>query len=251
MKRRLLYVALLLCFSATSSSLAATVWQTLAPGLEYTQLYPEMFDSSAQLHAFRIDLQHYQLRSTLENSVKLAAADVREFATQHNALVAVNGGFFTTELKPLGLRISAGKILNAERAISWWGVFLIRNNKPEIIAKKLYHWSANIDFAIQSGPRLIVNGIIPKLKAEINERTALCINRNNQVIIMATHRAPMSTTQLAELIRQPESHDGLDCYNALNLDGGSSTQLYAQINEFSLNLTNFKVVSDAVVVVPR
>jgi exopolysaccharide biosynthesis protein len=49
----------------------------------------------------------------------------------------------------------------------------------------------------------------------------------------------------------PPIEGGLGCMNALNLDGGSSTQLYAKTQDFSLSIPSFSAVTDAVVVVPK
>jgi uncharacterized protein YigE (DUF2233 family) len=81
--------------------------------------------------------------------------------------------------------------------------------------------------AIQAGPRLVVNGKVPKLKSEISQKTAIGINRKGEVILLTT-LYPFSVNELAKLMAKPESKGGLGCRYALNLDGGSSSQLYAR-----------------------
>ncbi|WP_304985700.1 phosphodiester glycosidase family protein [Coxiella-like endosymbiont] len=55
-----------------------------------------------------------------------------------------------------------------------------------------------------------------------------------KVIIAITNLNLLLTpTQLAHLVKK------LNCYNALNLDGGTSSQLFARINNFSLNVPSF------------
>ena len=72
------------------------------------------------------------------------------------------------------------------------------------------------------------------------------ISPDGRVIILVTENAPMTTTALAELFRSPP----LNCKEALNLDGGSSSQLYADIGSLQLNVHGFSNVSDAIVVKP-
>ncbi len=55
---------------------------------------------------------------------------------------------------------------------------------------------------------------------------------------------PLSTTELAQVMKAAP----LNCENALNLDGGSSSQLRAQIGSFQLDVHGFSNVSDAVIV---
>ena len=105
--------------------------------------------------------------------------------------------------------------------------------------------------AIQAGPRLIINHRIPSLKDGDAERTALGITKNNQLIIVVTEKNPMSTTRLAEIMRRSEDKDGLACQYALNLDGGHSTQLYANVNDFSLQLPGFSTIPDALIIVSK
>jgi exopolysaccharide biosynthesis protein len=54
----------------------------------------------------------------------------------------------------------------------------------------------------------------------------------------------MTTKTLAKMMRSPP----LSCTDAINLDGGSSSQLFAHINSFHLNVHGFSNVSDAIIV---
>jgi exopolysaccharide biosynthesis protein len=76
---------------------------------------------------------------------------------------------------------------------------------------------------------LIVNGkILSTLKPGLDSRTA------------------MAKTMVASQIE-----GGLGCINALNLDGGSSTQLYAKYGNFNLKVAGYSAVTDAILVLPR
>jgi uncharacterized protein YigE (DUF2233 family) len=105
---------------------------------------------------------------------------------------------------------------------------------------------------VQSGPRLLVDGQIPKqLRPGVANRSALGIRRNGQVVILATQNISLSTLELAQIMQRSEPENGLACWQALNLDGGSSTQLYAKVNDFMLSIPSFMPVADVVVVMPR
>lgn len=137
---------------------------------------------------------------------------------------------------------------NPVKDTSWWGVFIIRDTKPQIVAKTNYHFSNEIDFALQAGPRLIVDGDIPKLKESVNERSALGITRSGKVLIVVTQNAEISLQDLAEIMRKSEQDDGLNAVQALNLDGGSSSQLYAQIGDFYLNIPSISAITRCFVI---
>lgn len=247
---RAIFVVLLTLLTAACWG-QPTSWQSLSDGLEYVKLQVGAGAPSGVIHAFRIDPQFYQLKLAFLRDSDLPSATVANLAKTNHAVIATNGGFFSPDLRPLGLRINQGEQKNPLKGTTWWGVFLIKDGKAEIVSQKNYKFDKSIEFAIQSGPRLLTNGKIPTLKGGLDNRTALCITHDQKIILLATENLPISTYDLAKVLRQPSEKGGLGCFNALNLDGGSSTQLYAQINKFRLQVSGFTFVSDAVLVVPR
>ena len=225
----------------------ANPWRELAAGIEYTDLGATLFAPWAHVHVFRIDLKNNQLNLVMASDLSQPHASADEFAHHSKALITVNGGFFDHNYRPLGLRISNHNQHNQLKRISWWGVFYIKNQKPHISSHHQFKSNQHIDFALQSGPRLLIDGLIPSLKAGRAERSALGIAPDGRVILLVTDNAPMTTTALAKLMRFPP----LNCKEALNLDGGSSSQLYAHINSFNINVHGFSNVSDAIIVKPR
>lgn len=216
-------------------------WRTLEDGLEYKRIPLTDISRFSKLHVFRLDLKNYKLEVATDNNKSF----VSRLAKKHQALLAINGGFFSTEATPLGLRIQQGKQITPIRKISWWGIFYIKNNKPYIVGHKQFKKSSHIHFAVQAGPRLLINKKIPSLKDGLAERTALAIDNKNRVIIVASEHAPIDTEALAAILKD------LGAINALNLDGGSSTQLYADTKDLQLDIANFSKVTDAIIVLPR
>lgn len=222
----------------------AYIWREIAPGIEYRDLHANALIPWSHIHAFRIDLKKNKLELALAHDVALHNAPVDALAHHSQALIAINGGFFDQNYHPLGLRISHQHQQNPLKHISWWGILYIKHNIPYMTSIRHYTPDHRIDFAIQSGPRLLINGKTPLLKPGYEERTALGISKDNRLIILITNNSPMTTTALAELMRAPP----LDCINALNLDGGSSTQLTARMGLFQINVHGFSNISDAIVV---
>jgi hypothetical protein len=58
-------------------------------------------------------------------------------------------------------------------------------------------------------------------------------------------------TEFAHFLALPRSAGGLGCRNALNLDGGQSTQLHAALPGLSLEMRGGAAVPNALVVIPR
>lgn len=243
------YISLIL-LTITIITHAQTQWQKLAPGLEYTRLQSINDFSGSAIHAFRIDLNHFQLQSQTTYSSR-SLQSIQQIVLANHAVIGVNGGFFTPDFKPIGLRINDGKMQNPLHTTKWWGVFYIENSAAHIVALNNFKMNKDIHFAVQAGPRLIINNIIPPLKPKFDNRTALGITKDNKVILVATEDLPITTTELARIMKAPAVENGLECIDALNLDGGSSTQLYAKLPNFELNIPNFATVADVVLVIPK
>jgi uncharacterized protein YigE (DUF2233 family) len=242
-----LYLCYFLCLTLlilSFSSYASENWQELSPGIEYQDLAGGLLTPWSHSYVFRIDLEQNKLALLSAKSLGLKNASADQFAEHSQALLSINGGFFDHQFNPLGLRINKGIQENPIKRISWWGIFYIKNNKAFISSLNHFHEDQAIDFAIQSGPRLVIKGKIPSLKPGNADRSALGITADGKVIILVSTNAAMSTHQLARLLKKPP----LSCTNAINLDGGSSSQLYAKIGSFLLNVHNFSNVSDAIIV---
>lgn len=222
-------------------------WRNLAPGIEYRDLNANPLIPWSHIHVFRINLKNNKLDLIMANDLSLHNASVGTFAHHSNALIAINGGFFDHNFQPLGLRIGHQQQHNPLKRISWWGIFYVKNNKPYIDSVREYANDKGVDFAVQSGPRLLVNGKVLSLKTGYAERSALGITSDGHVIIVVTNNFPMTTTDLAHLMKKFP----LNCDNALNLDGGSSSQLIAHLGLFQINVHGFSNVSDAIVVKSR
>ncbi len=243
------YLLIVLLLMVCSVQAKTTQWQMLQPGLDYTSLSLANENSNGVLHAFKVNLQDYQLDLVFAQDHQAATASVSSLAKKSDALLAINGGFFTPQSQPLGLRIKNAKVRNPLKPTSWWGVFYVEDNQAHVASQKQYaQHRKQVNFAVQAGPRLVVDGRIPKLKAGNAERSAVCVLPNNNVILVATQNAYISTTDLAIILKRSQAQGGLGCRNALNLDGGHSTQLYAQVGGFKLNVANLSLVTDAIIV---
>lgn len=219
-------------------------WQPISPGVYYQDLEGGLLNPWAHIYVFKIDLKQNRFQSVTAKSLGLLNASTDQFVERSHSLIGVNGGFFDKSFKPLGLRLNDNHTESPLKRISWWGVFYIQDQQAHISSMQQFNHGSPLSFAVQSGPRLLINGKIPSLKPGAAERTALGIRKDGTVIILVTNALPLSTRQLAKLMKSPP----LSCIQAINLDGGSSSQIYAHVGSFKLNVRGFSNVSDAVVV---
>ncbi len=249
---RILALATLIATFWCQGSIAKShCWQTIAPRLDYLQISTPSISTHGRIHAFKISLEHYLIDTVLAKDYDKLALPVTKFAHKTASLVTINGGFFSPHYQPLGLRIQHSNIRSPLKNTSWWGIFYIKDHQAHIINPKQYHANINPEFAIQAGPRLVINGSLPSLKGGYAERSALCIIPTGDVALIITERAPLTTTQFAQILRRPLEQGGIGCHDALNLDGGSSSQLYVKLPNFSLSVISFHDVTDAITIKPR
>ena len=132
-----------------------------------------------------------------------------------------------------------------------WGVFSVtRSGIPSLVHTKEWKSPGNVAFAIQAGPRLIVDGKPLTFKPNLARRSALCISGPRTVILVAT-AGPVLLSELAAILLQPSTQGGFGCTYALNLDGGPSTQLHVAVPGSKLGISGIDEVPIAIGVFRR
>lgn len=229
-----LLILLLCCLQAHGKT---SDWQRLAQGLQYQQQPVIEEGPFAKLHVFKVDLDLFNIQYCSTQGLTTAAAA----AKSNNAIMAFNGAFFSADREPLGLRVQKGKVISKYKAISWWRVLYQHQGKLKIRRKIPAYQLKQTEFAIQAGPRLLSKGKMAKLKAGKANRTAVGIADNGHLLIVISEHAPISTQYLAEFFKK-----NLNSQYALNLDGGSSSQLYVDINGFTEQVWGFARIPDPI-----
>ncbi|MBI4224507.1 MAG: phosphodiester glycosidase family protein [Deltaproteobacteria bacterium] len=230
------FLSVLFCFAP---AIKAQDWKKIDRGLEYTKI--------ENIHAFKINPKHFRLSVVTAPELGGKTAVVKELAKHQKAILAINGGFFSQERKSIGLLMRDGKKINPLHETHWWAIFYVLDKQAVIVPPNVFQDHPKIEMALQAGPRLLVQGVIPKLKpAEPRPRSGIGIQKKGDVILaITTEEAGMTIQAFAELFQK------LDCVNALNLDGGSSSQLYIDWKDFKLDLPGPSPVTNAITLFPR
>lgn len=246
MRQHWLYCVVVALLLTSMAQLAnAADWQPIEKGLLYRQGTIETTNGPAPIHLFHIDPHHFQFKLLSAKEMGKASAYVSEYVKHFKPVLAFNGGFFSPRYEPLGLRVNTGRELSSSKEISWWSVLVAKQEGLSIVRTADFRLGSTIEMAIQAGPRLVIDGAIPTLKPGKANRTAVGLQRNGTIIV-AIVPAPVSTTQLAEKLARSESQGGAECLDAINLDGGSSTQLIASSGKFQLKIDGLASVVDAI-----
>ncbi len=230
----LLITTLFSCNSYSQSKLEQKklTWKEVQPGFSILRYAigknDYIFRSEIILLKFSLNNFEFEIAQKSNNSNK-KTTDVKSLTNLNKGIAGINASFFDKKESPLGLIIQNKKTTNKlhKGGTLLSGIFYISNNQANIIHKSkidLY----NPDLAIQAGPRLISNYIPLKIK-DPNTRTrrsGIAINKKGEVIIYATLlRFPgASFSEVQEMLKS------LSVKDALNFDGGSSSQLYLKKN---------------------
>ena len=224
---------------ALTKPVEGPAWTTLQPGVEHLHL--DAADGDAD--AFRFDLRAYRVAVVVPGrDHRQTAAALRQ---QHGALLAVNGGFFDIDARPLGLRISNRRTLIPLRPRVDWGVLVVRGDSAAIVHSREYVADDRTTDALQVGPRLLVGGQPLPLKPQRARRTAVALDRSGRFLTVIATRERVEAVALAQTLKR------LGFETAMMFDGGPSTQLSAAFAGRSFEIGGGYPVPDGLVVRAR
>ncbi len=167
---------------------------------------------------------------------------IEDIKKSQKTVAAINGGFFAPgeDFHPIGLLISRGKKINP--LTDYWdnsGIFYITTDPkdPYGICKKECFYDTDVTEALQSFPILIWNKKPYKEYKDREEasRSAIGLDSKGNILLIATESTISGGLTLNEFARAISTAEW-DCERALNLDGGSSTQMYIK-GKLSLHST--------------
>jgi len=242
-----LLVLLSVCGAVTISAGQETPkFRAVAPGISHATFDvrpPE--DEPFSGHAIRIDLGEAELRLVPAGGPS-PRQTVEQIASPFPSVVAVNASFFDTDGRAMGLAVSEGRLVAAGKRTSW-GALVVGGTDARIVLGSGISDPLAHRLIIQGIPRLVVGGKVPGLKAQVAERTAVCAAGSRVVIVVATKA---ESTAFARFLAEPSEKTGLGCSDALNLDGGPSTQLVVRLPALTLSLPGGWGVPNALVATP-
>lgn len=212
-------------------------------GLEYRQWIPEKL--GVKLHLLKINPRLYKLLPVLAKTHGEKMLSAKTLAEKSQALALINANFFDPEGKVLGLVVEQGKILNPFHPTRWWASFLQRQTTKGIQSRIGKIFSPKQlrkgETGVQAGPRLVAQSKALKLKNKMSRKSAIGLDARGQVYLLATE-GQVAMADFAQFIAAPKAQGGLGLQEALNLDGGSSTQFYLKVADKEVWLTGWSSV---------
>ncbi len=206
-------------------------------GLEHTVARTT---GGVDVHVMRVPLDRFELR-LLAPPAGQQGARVSEMGAAAGAVLAVNASYFLADYTPLGLLVSGGRLQQKPRKVDW-GVFYVKDAHATLLHVRDLGPTDGFEFAVQAGPRLVVDGKALALKPQRARRTLLGIDGQGRAVL-AVSTLPLSLAEAADFLV------GQGVVQALNLDGGPSSQLYYP--GAGVALESFSPVANAIGVFPR
>lgn len=210
-------------------------------GVEYARFRTATFSG----HVFRVDLARAGLR-VVPAGGPTVRRKVKVISRSFSRAVAVNGSFFDEKDRAMGLVVDQGRLIARQR-VKPWGALVIEDGRARIVTGRDVDLNKHPQLVIQGIPRLVIDGKAPSLKSQTARRTAVCLQAGRLALVVAT---TAEANAFAQFLARPEREGGLGCKDALNLDGGPSTQLSAHLGELRVDVRGGWGVPNALVAVP-
>jgi hypothetical protein len=223
--------ALLAAAGAVTSAVRAEPpsFSVVAPGIAHAAFRVRPSDAEPfSGHAFKIDLDVAELRLIPAGDPPLRRT-VEQIVAPYPVVVAANASFFDTDGRAMGLAVDQGRVTATSNRRPW-GALVIDGTQGRIVLGADIQNPLDHRLIVQGIPRLVVGGQVQPLKPQVAERTAVCA--------------------FARFLADPPDRGGLGCRDALNLDGGPSTQLVVKLPTLALSLPGGWGVPNALVVAP-
>jgi uncharacterized protein YigE (DUF2233 family) len=226
-------------------------WVVAASGVEVRTFMTgeDASDSPVPIYAVRLDPTTIRLRIRYAPD---APQPLRAWFVAHRPLVAVNGGFFTSENRATALIVSDGTVYGTSYAGFGGMLAVAPDGRVWIQALRDEPYDPNIplDQAIQSFPMLIYPGGVV---ASINDngqrarRTVVAVDRAGRVLLIV---CPTSAFSLQELATWLASSD-MEIDRALNLDGGSSSGIFVNAGAVRWQIDSFAALPSVILIETR
>jgi len=208
-------------------------------------------DSIARLYAVRFTTSNFKSSIYLQKNKNLLI-NASKLAKKLDASIIINAGFYDHNYRPMGYFRSNGKTYNSRillkgtrRSLHFGALLHIDKKTNRIMIHDRDSFNENIPGdVLQAGPFLFRKGKPVKGLRKYREfnradrRTVLCISKEGAIVILVSESSDrgISWCELQKLFAQSRVGLGFYVKDAINLDGGSSTQLSINFRKFKRDI---------------
>jgi hypothetical protein len=254
---RFFYRSLFLLTVAVAIS-AQAEWKILStesepgfPGIEHRHVVVE---DNAAGQRVAVDVAVFSAKSTalrvIDNPDGQSLAAVMK---GEKYACGVNGGYFDSDFKPIGLRVADGATFSPlRRARLITGILLQSDRGIDVVRTSEFSRTKRIIAAIQAGPFLVEGSkrIRGLNDSQLALRTFVGIATNDRAFLGFC--SDISLSGLADMLATAPIAADSKIRRAMNLDGGSSSAIwFARKDGSAFSISGLKPVRDFVGVVPK
>ena len=255
MKTRSLVSFLLFTLLAINASaewrLLSTDEAATTPSGKHLRVVARESDSGdrVQLHFAIFDSRNVTLRVIDQPSER---GDLATAMSNGPYISGVNGGYFESDYKPVGLLISGGNtVAPFRRARLLSGVLSVANGRVRLQRASEFSTKGKITEAVQCGPFLVDHGrAVAGLDQSRSARRTFVATGSGDVIALG-YASSISLAELARVLTIGKIADDFRIERAMNLDGGSSSAFWFKDGNAPFSISEQKTVRDFVGVVPK
>ncbi|RRR66417.1 MAG: phosphodiester glycosidase family protein [Candidatus Viridilinea halotolerans] len=200
-----------------------SAWQTAAPGLELRRMRVPVAGLQAPVSLVRIDPQQVRFAVGYQPQAPLTLS---QWASTHDAIAVINGGFFDASGVSVSLLIQQG-VPYGTSYVERGGMFAVTPSGSVLLralSDTPYDPREPLAEALQGWPLLVRTGGSAAYTHEDGQRarrSAIALDRSGRVLLIACHTSAFTLAELSHWLATAD----LDLDVAVNLDGGSSTGL--------------------------
>lgn len=218
--------------AAAPARAGTTPWHELPSGLQARSLdaVPSK-ELPVEIWLVRLNPALHEVRVVVGRPPGTAAPQAPVFprvapviAEEAHADAVVNASYFDEKGRPLGLLVSRGRTVQGVNASGWaWAAI---SGGKLLVAEAREHVPDGVVEAVQAGPLLVQAGRARTLSSpRASRRAFIGADGEGRIVLGATNGA-LTLGALARLLAAPESAGGAGLVSAMNLDGGSTAQLF-------------------------
>ena len=231
----------------------STETQSGATGLEHRHVVVE---NAVSHDRATLDIALFPAKSaTLRVIDNSGGSDsLAEVMLREKCAAGVNGGFFDTSFKPIGLRVIGGAMTSPlVRARLLTGVLCGSRRGIEIVRLAEFSRRRKVDAAVECGPFLVdagahVAGLDAKRSAR---RTFAAIGRGGKTALLGV-ATELTLAQLSDVLAGHPFAKDFQIWRAMNFDGGSSSAFWFRNADGGVfSISEDKAVRDFVGVVGK
>jgi len=205
---------------------------------------------SARLTAIVFPSKSYSLR--IVDSPSPGRTKLDSTLSEAGCVAGVNGSYFQEDFRPVGLMVADGKEIQPfEKAKLLAGVLAVRGARLEIVRSSQFAKSSDLRQAVQCGPMLVESG---SPTAGLNDaraarRTIVATDGHGRWALI--YLTSVTLADAARILITPGALGDWVPATALNLDGGSSSGLWAASLPAPISLPEFGHVRNYIGIAPR